>query len=176
MQLVFPTRDVPRQNDLNASSWLDACSRPRSPAFRPRELDRFFETLATSSVYRHLQPRVVSRAPWVLQFDNFATPSEAARLVSGCGTFEPSVTVTPGGLLSTRGRNSSGWACGVGGRRLRRCAEYPAMRDHLLQLGSSLDLDMTRADGVNVLQYRERGFYGCLGTAGLEPWLHGVCA
>ena len=50
------------------------------------------------------------------------------------------------------------------------------MRDHLLQLGSSLDLDMTRADGVNVLQYRERGFYGCLGTAGLEQWLHGVCA
>ena len=153
-------REEVRINDLNATSWLDACSRPRRPAFKPGELNHFFETLATSSAYRHLKPRVVSRLPWVLQFDNFATPSEAQRVVHGCGSFQQSVTVTPGGLLSTRGRNSSGWACGVGKRRLRSCAQFPAMRDHLLQLGSSLDLDMTRADGINVLQYRERGFYG----------------
>ena len=65
---------------LNATA---ACRRPAdaAAAARPGELEANFARLAAGP----LQPRVLSRAPWILEFDDFLTSAEADALVAAAG-------------------------------------------------------------------------------------------
>lgn len=124
-------------------------------------LDSLFERAARLDT---LRPTVLSRSPWVVQFDEWAPAERVRRMLADAaqGRGTPSTAYSSGrrrGSAPTASsvRNSTSFGCSMVSQR---CGEvHPTFLRHLFELRGKLQLARGHADGVNVLRYEVGGFY-----------------
>lgn len=139
-------------------------------------LDALFKRAAQLT---ELRPTVLSRSPWVVQFDAWAPAESIHRMLADAaqGPGRPSTAYKASSRASSgRGRGSARTA-GRGAQKVAqlsvrnstsfgcsmvstRCGEaHPTFLTHLRELRGKLQLARGHADGVNVLRYAPGGFY-----------------
>ena len=123
-------------------------------------LDGLFERAARLD---SLRPTVLSRSPWVVQFDEWAPAERVKRMLADAaqGRGTPS-TAHPtvygrGARPAAAVRNSTSFGCSF---VAKRCGEvHPTFLRHLHELRGKLQLPRGHADGVNILRYEAGGYY-----------------
>ena len=105
---------------------------------------------------------MLSRSPWVVQFDAWASSSEVQQLLSDArskrGRLSQAFAGKQGQLSSAPAvRNSTSYGCSMAGRQCQ--VTHPSFAPHMVTIRQRLHLARGHADGVNVLRYEPGGFY-----------------
>jgi len=118
--------------------------------------DNYFQELTTNLKYAIYTPIVLSRNPWIVQFDTLYSKEECEALIRDCDWWAKDITAGAGGqATATQYRNSSSFSCSI----TDVCSQRPGIRAHRDRLASVLGIGIEHAEDLNVLKYEAGGYY-----------------
>lgn len=103
----------------------------------------------------------LQRDPWILQLEEFLSPSECASIIAEAREqWVPDVTTIQDASTDTRYRNSSSFNCVADS-----CRKFPAMQrlrermSSFLRMSDGSSVGIEHGDGLHVLRYQPGGFF-----------------
>lgn len=134
-----------------AGAWGASSALERGRAAGTEEMHLLFQRLSAKS---HLRPQVLSRDPWILVLDNWASEAEASTMIKAAGDrWSPDITY--GSSVNSNYRNSSSFNVRLGSQEARAAA----FARHFARMEYELGVGIEHADGIALLKYHPGGFY-----------------